>query len=441
MDFLPGEATGSQTLLRMESMARQSPFASDVMKKAQNREFKLAEDALDRVVSNISPQQLGVAGTGSRIKLVFDNAVDKAFDTRRTIAGGAFQVIDDATKSKKLIETPNALQAIDEIIRDNDVPGGGDATAKLVNQLKGMRNEFSDQAQLGGVDASKKSANEMQRLLQIWGKGASGRSRPLEDIDAGQQRMISSKLFGALNRDLDETAAFAGLSPDGDVAQAIRTAREQWKTYSQDINRLNESTLGRMFGTTERTPEYIANSISKMEPSVIKETFDLLKTLDPEISSQTKRMMIEQAAEQAGKITSRAAPRRQVQSTDIAEEFSPDKMLTSLQKSNVWEVLEPTEKQQMLHIFRGMERLQKQGGGSQTAPLQQAWSVVKSIMTGGIGAAGDLATAGGVNRFAKTISDPVKRKALMTLTGPSPTVREISSAMSILGLEAPQEQP
>lgn len=424
--YTPGQATGSRSLLTIEGLVRRHPASADTMQAFDEKQLSTSLNNLVTNLDRLHANPSGPEATGNLVSKAFDNVLKKATTVRRATADADFGEVDKIAGNAKIIQPTNLAKAIDEIAADFSAPGGGDASATLVNQIKGIKRE---------LDAGGLTAKETGRLLEIYGKAARGTGAVFKDMDKGQQRLIAGRLMRGLEADLDEAADAGGAGAQ--VSDALRTARGNYKTNSKAINELEKSVLGRMFGAEyDKAPERIAQTIRNMQPSELRQSLSILDKSDPSTSQVVKRYLVEDAMNTAGAISNSGAPRAQIGGQEM---FSAPKFLTAIRKSNVWGSFSPEERKGMEQAVRDLERVSFRAGtdGSPTAPLLFAWEVAKA-MGGGAMALSPTQIAKSVAavmvpaKIAKAITTPQGQQALRTLRTAKPNTPAAAAATSVL---------
>lgn len=440
-----GQRTGSRSLLMAEGVARQMPSSADSVFAFDQSQVRAAVTKLGDVLDGIKKGADGADTVGFNVIGTYKNAVNKVLDLRRKQARIDFGEVDKLAGGKRVIPTGNTVSEIDRIIADLDVPGGGDASATLVSRLKDIRTQLDPipEKKVSGniVDAAGKpmtetvtpsapanvSANQINRLLQIYGNAAKGTGQIFNDIDKGQQRMIAGRLFGALQRDLDEAADSMG---EESVAAALKKARDNYKSNSQGLGKLEQTVLGRMLDSeTPPAPEAIAKKFMTMYPTEIKAVVSILNDANPETVSSIKRYMLEEVMDKA-----KAAPS---QKAGPGISFSGNKFNTALNQNyeRLKSVLSPGEINQVRQVSRYLERVVDRAGmqGSQTGPFMLMWDAMKSGFTvNPVGMVRTGVTFLAPRHIAKAMTTAEGRNALMTLTKTQKQTKGTVAAISYL---------
>lgn len=397
----PGQRTGSRTLLTAEGMLRRNPATSDIMFSSDLAQLDKSLGYLNRTMERFSSRPADAASLGDSVSAAVTKATEDAMKVRSRMAAVDFGKVDQLAGGKSVIPVDATLSTLDDLIGRYDVPGGGDATASLVARLRRVREEIAGKPI---------TASQMQRLLEVYGKAAKGKGTIFNEIDKGQQRGIAGKVFSSLNDDLD---AAANAAANDNAGAALKFARDRYRHNSTAVNEITDSAIARLLGSrTGETPELVAERVLKMPDSQLSTLFKVSKNADPELAGQVKRAWIERAIEKGGISRGDAPP---VATPDGTELWSPKKVATSLRDSPMWGQLDQGERQNMNFVMQLLDRLADRAGtdGSPTAPLQQAWELVKA---GVDGAAWPFLSALGARKLARALTDPAGQKALAQIS-------------------------
>jgi len=451
--YTPGQATGSKALLTIEGLVRRHPVSADTMQRFDEKQLDVSLNNLITNLDRLHANPAGPEATGNLVSKAFDKVVNTAATVRRATAKADFGRVDELAGRYRVVKPNNLNSTLDDIAKDFSAPGGGDAVAGYLKQVQRIKADL-DRAGPAGL-----SAKETQRLLQIYGDAARGTGKVFADMENAQQRMIAGKIQRALMDDVDAAADSGGHV--GEIAKALKTARDNYKSNSQAINSLEESVMGRLFGGDyAKAPERVAQAMKNMKPSELIQSMGILNKADPTTAQVVKRYLVEDALSAAGHNPHSGAPVAQISGQDA---FSPAKFLTAIRKSNVWKTFSPTERQGMEQAVRDLERVSYRAGtdGSPTAPLTMAMNLFsnragRTLAGGATGAAiagvsgGDMkegAMAGAVGggatglaipRLAKLITTPQGQQALRTLRVAKPNSKAALAATStIIGMFAP----
>lgn len=443
------QETGSRAGTTVEGMARRNPVSADSFATFDRLQTGKAVERIKGIMDDIHSSEVGDVNLGQSAQRSFDNLWDRLISQRRGAAARDFGAVDKLSNGSRVIPTTNTQSAIDDLIKEMDVPGGGDATAALVNRLKSVKSQLggiprSDQKVLL-VDAEGKplitqgppeklmTAEELNRLLQIYGKAASGNATIFQDLDKAQQRFVAGRIHNALTQDMD-AAASSGIA-DQQVAGALKQARDNYAKNSAALGTVEESIIGRYFGNVsyERTPERIADAITRMKPTEIRSTLGILKTSDPEITDKTARYFLEKALDAA------APPPSAAQGGAV--KFTASRFLSALPDDATQQVLfggRPAQGE-LAKVAKVLERVaDRPMEGSPTAPLMMAWDLAKGLFTlNPTALAGIPVSILAPRAIARAALTPQGRQALITVsrTG-KPTTEALHAAQYLAALNA-----
>lgn len=446
----PGQQTSSRGVVMAEGLLRRHPATAQKLADFDTQQLSKSVQYLTNQLDNISTSPGSSEAAGNRIVSTFKDTVAKALQVRRTRALADFGAVDQASGGAKIIPLKNTFSEIDDLISRFDTPGTGDASQALVSKLKQIKSglagtpsktvtspivdEFGNaiNTTTPGKPAGA-TANQFQRLLQVYGDAATGSGAIFKDIDKAQQRLIAGRIFKALQSDLDEAANLPMASQD--AAAALQKARANYRANSKALGTLRESVLGKMIGEDATvTPERIAERFRNLRGSEIRNAFSILDSADPSTAQSVKRYLVQNAMERAGVPPSKRIPGQ--------ENFSPAKFVSELEKSPVWEVFSPSERAQMKMAINIFGRVaDKPMEGSPTAPLQFTYEFVKSLGKSAMGldplaAAQSIGAFLGPSKVADALLTPAGRKALVALKTTKPGTKAFENALSVFAIHS-----
>lgn len=418
--MMPGQASQSRSLLTMEGLLRRHPASADMIASKDESLLRAARARLDNALSRMSATG-DRATAGMRVRSAFDNTLNAALDVRRNQAAQDFGAVHAAAGRAPIFHMGGAVRAIDGLIEEFGTPGAGDAISTLVNQLRSVRNELSRPL----------TAQNVQRLLEIYGRARRGSGQVFKDLDNAEQRRIAGLVFDAIEGDLDRVAQSL---PPGNVATSLQQARNNYRLNSQAINELEASTLGRYLGGADRSPERIFEQMKNMQPSQAGETFRILQGADPGLADAVKRSVFEDALERA-KPPAQRVEDQLTAGANPEGDWSPARFLSNLRGSWVWGQLNRNERFEFQMLASAMQRLANRAGtdGSPTAPLLFALDVAKSMGKSVVGldpvGMAQMGTAALAPRvLAPLVATSRGRQALVTVMNTRPQTKAYQTA-------------
>lgn len=432
-----GQLTMSRPMLMAEGVARRYPTSAAMMQDFDRAQADAITGRVHQIMGMADQTGWGPEELGNTVSGVFRGALDDALNLRRTAAQRDFGAIP---QGNPVIPTDNIRGTIGDLIQQYDVPGGGDATASLVNQLKRIGDAYGGTAgttatptryvdgkvQFGtpaqpGQPPSMLTGDQANRLLQIYGGAAAGTGRIFNDVNSAQERYVARQIQDALGRDLD-AAVNSGGAP-ANVADALRTARDNYRANSGRIDDLEQMTLGRLFnGQVDPTPEAVTAKLQSMQPSQLRTTLDVLGARDPRIVGSLQAQYLQNAMDTATRQTFTAGTQAAVPGAmPGAGSFSSRAFLNALPPPRVIDEVfgrTPGVRDDLVQISRAMERVAtREGEGSPTAPLNWMMDTVKNALRLNIPGATEALVGGlGSRGIARAMTTPQGRQSLSTIT-------------------------
>lgn len=437
------QETGSRAGTAVEGMARRNPVSADSFASFDRLQTDKAVQRIRGIMDDIHADEVGDVSLGQAAQRGFDNLWDRLVTTRRDQAARDFAEVTRLGGKEVLLPVSGTKKKMLELAGEFDVPGGGDATAKLARQIKAAADEI-------GLAVT---PNQFNRLLQIYGKASAGKGTIFADLDSAQQRYLAGQIHSALTRDLDGAVAagerireaptgdalrrfarnpeqVAAKTERGDVAAALKAARDNYAQNSGKMGEVGDSVIGRYFGNVgyERTPERVADMITKMKPTEIRATLGILSKADPDIADKTARHFIERALEKA------APPPSAAQGGAV--KFTASRFLSALPDDATQAALfggKPAQGE-LAKVAKVLERVSDRPmEGSPTAPIMMAWDLAKGLFTLNPQALAGLPVAVLAPRtIAKAALTPQGRQALITVSSTGKPTRTVTMAASYL---------
>lgn len=425
----PAEETGSRAAGTVEAIARRTPGGADTVFQFEQQRLRDAVTKLRDAMDRVRPGETGAFTVGREVTTAFESAVDTAIDLRRQQAKVDFDLVKRLSNGQPVIPPRELATEIMRLVDELDVPGAGDATAQQVGQAKRLLSSLSD----GKGSLSTLTADQTQRLLQVYTNLQRGTGVLFRDMPTSQSRMVAGRLKDALLRDLDGAAA-AGA---GDVVDALRAARDHYRLNSAAVNELANSTLQRLIGNGTRSPEAIAERFLRLKPSEIRTSMRIIESAAPDTAAGVRRFWLQSAMEKAiPPVTQQAGGQTK---------FSAARFVSSLPDMDTM-LAAGFDRAAILEIGRLSKVLQrvadKSGEGSPTAPLMIAWDAVKGVFSLNPTTIGRSAMAVIAPRqIAKAMTTAEGRRALETLATTRPgTKRATSALMTFLAITATEPE-
>ncbi len=436
----PGQETGNKFLGYLEGAARQSLFTADKVSDFDKYQATKAIAAAQRLEKSLSKRSLGDLTVGDEIRSSYVTAVKQADDLRNTVAGKDYGEVRRIAGDRPVIAWNNFAKELTKIIDENANVAGADAE-KVTAQARKTLEKITG----GGVGPVADKIDDAMRTRRAYGKAARGQTNIFDQVSRNEDRTLSARLFGAINKDFDE--AGGGGSP---ISDALKKANANYKAYTDSINFMEKSALGRLIGddladaaftgmTANTIPgEKIADRIMKLTPSEVGAATTILKQVNPQLVQDMKGWVVSKALTAALEVSPSQKNTLPISYSKFASQFMGTAKEDQL-KAMGWTAKELDDVEKTVRVFlRAGERPGFNYSG--TAPMQEAMNaagVIGTAATGGIGgiAKATISIGGkvfGLNQIAKAMTSDTGRAMVRTISTPSATPQAIAFAATWL---------
>lgn len=258
VDLSAGQLTGSRELLMKEdALSAVGKYANEIG-DAQMRRVRQGELHLRKTLGQ-RPDSLLAGTRGADAYVNYTNQLDEA----RKLATRPLFAEADQLLGGRGIPTRN-FRSVAEALAGKDGAGSGAGTKAIAARAREIVEELEANPNV--------SASRLSDLLSEWGKAAQGGDlMAFKEADPRRARAASAKLFGALQKDLDDAATLGpsiegrprfnssmqgpyGRPSSGDpqaAASKLREARERFKELSVPIADAKNDLLENMVGLKE----------------------------------------------------------------------------------------------------------------------------------------------------------------------------------------------
>ena len=317
MELTPGQMTGSRFLLTAENVARRAGMTTDQIHK---HDVKVAGQAIERInklTSKLGKKGVSETSLGQQVQGAVSHAVKSVQKMRRGQAAIDYGRVRKLAGDKPVVQLGNLKAEINKIIDDFDVPGG----SAIVKQAKGLLGQVKTIEKVtppskildihgkpvrGAVAETvepKITIDKAMKIRSVYSDAARGTGQVFKDIDHAQNRMLASRLIKAVEKDFEVVPTTA----TGNISEAMNIANKNYKTYSQSLDAIENSVLGKMLGKDVNdaiitgqgwntiAPEQIVNRLVKMHPSELKAAKAILQKTSPETWGNLKRYSVDRA--------------------------------------------------------------------------------------------------------------------------------------------------
>jgi len=340
----PAQVSGNKAANMAENAARQSIFSRDLAFQGDKARTQQLADYFDRTLNGITASEASPAVAGAQVQAATKNVIGNLEKWRSQTANEDFGKIREMTKGQAAISPQNTNDLLQQIYQENSGIGtpGGDALANFAKkQLSNVSPDTQsglndiDRAvisQFGGADkltpdlmataerfspgiakrletASNPTApaqGNLDKLMQLrsyLSKVAGGQAKISGE---NQDRKVASQLLGSIDQDIES----AGDQIGGDLGGALKLANARYREYSQQIDSVKASPLGKILGEdisgalqsgnfNTVAPETVMQRLGALKPTELGVVRGLLEQDQPQAWQMFKRGLLEDALEKA----------------------------------------------------------------------------------------------------------------------------------------------
>lgn len=454
----PGMVSGGRAQTFAENMARQSIFTAD---KAMEADIRVAEKALDyvnRLSNRISKNPAGAETVGVQIQGTVRNAVNRIMTRREEVANAQYGAIHKALGGRPVVDYTRTREVLESIANPGTTLSGDDLRAAQQARML-----------LAQLESGKPVTLERAiRDRSSWGRATRGDGNVFSDIDKASSRRFAAKLYGAIQDDIAATAdkldgvgtvgpgiakpgANELMRPGVGFGDALREADKNYRLYSEALGALESSPMARLLGDditvgdfmefNSIPPEVVIKKIGGMGPTELAMTRDFMQQNAPDTWQQYKRLLIDDAIEQASFLPASAGVAQiPVSAGGFIRALGGDKPDKVKRLQTIFSPQEMREIDDALNAFRRMG--DKFGTNfSGTDPRAEARSVFEALKSGsGTAVASTAGEMSGLRAVSRLMLNSDGRRAVIELSKLPPNARRAPALVGYLSAVAAGQQ-
>lgn len=445
--FTPGQVSGAKMQTGLENLARQSFFSADKAFRADTKTANAAVGYINRMMGNLSPNDVSAQGVGQRVQDTVRNVVKSIANNREATAARQYGAIDKMLGNTPVVRYSKTADTLRNLLGEyEDVPG--QAAASMRSQLQGMLD-----------DIAKKPAytlSSAQKARSAYGRAASGNADVFKDVKTSEQARIAKRLYGAMSDDIETSAAALDAGPRygpglmtqtdgamiqrGGVADMWRKANEDYRNYSKLIEATEASPLRRLVGdkvdvgdfltVNKLPPEKVVSTLGSMTPSELKMVGNVMERQAPDVWQDYKRLLVNNALEEAqtapASMGANTLPLNAAKFVSALGGGKPAKI------AQLRALFTPKEYAQLDDAFNAMRRLGDKFGAnySGTAPAMEMLNLLRGFGVKTAASVGSQVI--GLRKMANVMLDADGRRALVELSRLPPQSRQAASLAGYL---------
>lgn len=298
IDLSPGQRSGGKAMTMLENVARGSVWTRDRMFQGDQQRARQMLNTIRRTSREISGESVSPEAFATNLQGTVKTMVGDLATARSKFGREAYGAVEKAAGGAKIVQTNGTLDAIAGVVDEFKGVQGADAQA-IAAQAERFFN------QLGGDGAI--SPGLAMRQLQAWEQASRTGTGLFEGVqNRSTAKTVAGKLARALQDDLDATANSAG----GTLGESLRAANKGWREYSQQIDAVEASALGRIVGDdfvdsvagvgfNQVSPEKVWQRMDSLAPSELEAVKTYLTRAKPELWAQYQKLTLDRARDVA----------------------------------------------------------------------------------------------------------------------------------------------
>lgn len=447
--FSPAEASGDPALALKESAAEQMPATMSSAQLAKTERMRNNARYLDAMVEHVAadPARLGKAQTADTFASAVDSHLEGLATAQRETVAPLYARFDALVGGKRVMPTENLRNTAGQFVEEYRTnPALVSHVSKLIDDI----DEF-------GSKTGRLTGNDFQKIRSLWLKRARGDVQPgmaSERLAGREKSRIETAILNAFESDI--AAAEKGIASKEGVA-AFREANQAYREFQEEIERVSTDGILKIAGVAGgEAGDTMTAKLLNMSPEQLGGVFKVANKINPDMASQMRAEMLEEALIRGGK-PHRAAPN----SAELGiAELKPQTALSTLTK------LEPKlqaafsgDGKAIFALKEAQMVLQRAATGpnlrgSQSAPVA-AEVLTQAVETATKGMAPSGPTSGAMRRIVSWVftDEKATAQALSTREGietvrdamkiafgasaPKKSAKEIMGAVARLGLVPP----
>lgn len=410
VQFSAGELTGNPTALGIEDALANSARWGGKFAEANRAKTDAITNRFTTLLDKIYPESGSRADVGDRVSAAYNNTLNSLVKTRGEQAKVDFQAALKGDEGNANILANNLFKELQAIKSEGDAKLLTKSKAHGAAVARAILNRTSSKTKSGNIQADTISLQDMANGLSDFSAESRRSGGVLDNAQSAAERRVYARLFGALQKDLDAEIA----KPKGNPQRAamLAVARDNFRNHSNQIADIEKTAIGKLVGGAEHnsqgqlmvSPEKMADTISAMQPTELRNTLSFLDKNHPDVAMMARRHVLERAFRSAQE-------GRGLRGEGTTKEFSKAEFVKALPDKEKLNALlkDPAAYKDVTDIASAMNRLIDYGAqkkGSQTA---QRTDFLHSIASWGKGAFYRSLVS---DSLAEDLLNPTKRRQI-----------------------------
>lgn len=304
LKFTAGESTGNATAMGIEDALANSARWGGKFAERNQRNTDAVITKFNKELDKIYPEATTRDDAGNRLASSYNSTLNSLLKTRSEQAKVDFNAALEGSKDPYILSNNlfRELQAIKSEGEGKLLTSSDKHAAAVARELLGR---VSTKTQKGNIQADMLSIKDMARGLSSFSAESRRPGGTLDNAQTAAERRVYTRLFKALEADLEAEIQSPKGSPER--ASQLALARNNFREFSNKISDVEKTTLGKLIGNAEHdsqgnlvvSPEKIADKFTAMEPTELRNTLKFLDEQHPDVAQMARRYTLERALNQA----------------------------------------------------------------------------------------------------------------------------------------------
>lgn len=291
----PGQASGNRALQFAEQRARESFASAGRVARGDLIRAQQLEQAIANVAGDASSPAVA-----NELQGRLNNFVRDLAKSRSKFGRQAYGAIDEFAGNRPIIRADNVRTELQAIVDEAGTQTTGDV-AKAARQARRMLEEIPEGDITRGQVPQGYTGKEALSRLQSWSSHSQG--NVFDDVSRGYDSVLKRRLHRALMEDMSAAEVLGD-----NLGDMVKRANAGWREFSNQIESVEKSALGRMVGRefandlmnfNTVAPEKIFDQLGRMKPSQMRYTVDFMQRNMPDMLPQVRGGMLNDAIDAA----------------------------------------------------------------------------------------------------------------------------------------------
>lgn len=303
VDLTVGEQLDSKRLKQLENTVRQSVWTRDQMHQGDKARIQQLADSFDRTLDSLTKADSSPIAVAGQLRDAVTSTKTALESARRKAAEVDYKAVDDLAGKAGIVDPTKMRSALDTLIEENSIAPKGSGQRALADSLTSLKEQMA---------SGRLRATDLLKTRRYLSQAAGGATTLSGQLDRPIQKRAATMLMSALDSDLDDASKAIG----GDIGKALQDANTRYRGFSQEIEAVNSSPLGKLLGeefASDATgafnsiaPEVVVERMSKLKPSQVAMVKTYLENESPETLQAWRRSVLEDALTEAKKFPATA---------------------------------------------------------------------------------------------------------------------------------------